>query len=758
MKYIKKFIKIFKYAKPYKKALTVIFIGFLIGQVCSLFLPTLMADIVDVGIRQNGIENAAPEVMSTYTHSLLVAFMKMEEKDVITKAYEFLDLKRENGLDELNYLETEYGYYLKKYPKAKEESVYILKKDFYKEKDSKKTLDEIFLTCNTRLFKYLNNTGQNNEFLSLDKNDFYIDLESLYNLIPEFKNISYLQLEELDKQDLESFDAHQAAAVINKQAYLELKADVAKIQRNYILKTGMLMILITIIALTFTCVESYFLSKMSSGILMQLRKDIFYKVESFSQKEFDKITTSSLITRTINDVAQVKETIMSAALMFAPPLMLIGGLIMAISKSASLSWIILLGAVISSFVIFIILMLVLPKMELLQKLLDKFNLVIKERLSGIIVANAFGNLKWEENRFDKVNKDLSDIASYINKLVVRVSPILIVIMNFLNILIIWLGAEQIAKSAMQIGDLMAFTQYSCMVIGAFLTLVMSLFSLPHAFISINRIFDVLELEPSVKDPIESKHFKNSFIEKIEFKNVSFTYGRKENMVLKNISFSAKRGEVISIIGATGAGKSTLVSLIPRFYDVTSGEILIDGINIKDFSQETLREKVSFVPQKSTLFTGDIEYNIRYGNPNASKEKVLECLNLAKLESFLLTKEGLSREVAQEGKNFSGGQKQKICIARALLRNTPVYIFDDSFSSLDTLSDFEIRKNMRKALKNSLVILVSQRIFTVIGSDKIIVLDKGRILAEGTHEELLEKCEVYKEIAESQINAKGETTL
>ena len=331
-------------------------------------------------------------------------------------------------------------------------------------------------------------------------------------------------------------------------------------------------------------------------------------------------------------------------------------------------------------------------------------------------------------------------------------------MNFLNILIIWLGAEQIAKSAMQIGDLMAFTQYSCMVIGAFLTLVMSLFSLPHAFISINRIFDVLELEPSVKDPIESKHFKNSFIEKIEFKNVSFTYGRKENMVLKNISFSAKRGEVISIIGATGAGKSTLVSLIPRFYDVTSGEILIDGINIKDFSQENLREKVSFVPQKSTLFTGDIEYNIRYGNPNASKEKVLECLNLAKLESFLLTKEGLSREVAQEGKNFSGGQKQKICIARALLRNTPVYIFDDSFSSLDTLSDFEIRKNMRKALKNSLVILVSQRIFTVIGSDKIIVLDKGRILAEGTHEELLEKCEVYKEIAESQINAKGETTL
>ena len=758
MKYIKKFIKIFKYAKPYKKALTVIFIGFLIGQVCSLFLPTLMADIVDVGIRQNGIENAAPEVMSTYTHSLLAAFMKMEEKDVITRAYEFLDLKRENGLDELNYLETEYGYYLKKYPKAKEESVYILKKDFYKEKDSKKTLDEIFLTCNTRLFKYLNNTGQNNEFLSLDKNDFYIDLESLYNLIPEFKNISYLQLEELDKQDLESFDAHQAAAVINKQAYLELKADVAKIQRNYILKTGMLMILITIIALTFTCVESYFLSKMSSGILMQLRKDIFYKVESFSQKEFDKITTSSLITRTINDVAQVKETIMSAALMFASPLMLIGGLIMAISKSASLSWIILLGAVISSLVIFIILMLVLPKMELLQKLLDKFNLVIKERLSGIIVENAFGNLKWEENRFDKVNKDLSDIASYINKLVVRVSPILIVIMNFLNILIIWLGAEQIAKSAMQIGDLMAFTQYSCMVIGAFLTLVMSLFSLPHAFISINRIFDVLELEPSVKDPIESKHFKNSFIEKIEFKNVSFTYGRKENMVLKNISFSAKRGEVISIIGATGAGKSTLVSLIPRFYDVTSGEILIDGINIKDFSQENLREKVSFVPQKSTLFTGDIEYNIRYGNPNASKEKVLECLNLAKLESFLLTKEGLSREVAQEGKNFSGGQKQKICIARALLRNTPVYIFDDSFSSLDTLSDFEIRKNMRKALKNSLVILVSQRIFTVIGSDKIIVLDKGRILAEGTHEELLEKCEVYKEIAESQINAKGETTL
>lgn len=745
---LKKLRKIFKYVKPYNKTLIFIICGFLVGQICALFLPNFMADIVDVGIRQSGIENASPEAMSVYTHNLLSLFMDDNEKKIVNESYEFVDLKNQDGKEEVQ-PDKRFRIFIEKYPKVIEKEIYVLKSEFYNSKKELNSLNNIFLKCISRLFKYLNNKGQSKEFVLHNKNEFYVDLDNLYYAVSDFQHITPENLKELDKQSSTNFDIHQAAAAFNKQVYLDLEMDVSKIQRNYIIKIGLIMLAITAVSLALTVSESYFLSKMSAGILMNLRKDIFYKVESFSQKEFDKIETSSLITRTINDVGQMKETIMSSVLIFIPPVMFVGGMIMAVNKCISLSWTILLGAVVSSLIIFIVLILVLPKMELMQKLLDKFNLVIRERLSGIMVTNAFGNIKLEETRFDNINVELSEISSYVNKLILRVSPILIVTMNFLSLLIIWLGSSQIAKAKLQIGDLMAFVQYSSMVIGAFLTLVMMLFSIPHALISINRILEVLDLEPSVKDAKICKTFNENFKGEICFKNVSFTYGKEENSVLKNINFSAEKGQVVSIIGATGSGKSTLVSLIPRFYDVTSGEILIDGINIKQVSQEELRKKVTYVPQKNILFTGDMEYNLRYGNKDVDAEKLNKCIEICRISDFLDADKGLKRKVSQEGKDFSGGQKQKICIARALLRNTPIYIFDDSFSSMDFLNDFIIRKNMSEITKNSLVILVSQRICTVMNSDKIIVLDKGEILAEGTHEELLERCKVYKEIAISQ---------
>lgn len=749
---IHKIKKIFKYIIPYKKMLMFIIVGFLAGQICMLFLPNLMSDIVDVGIRQSGIEKAFPEAMPQHTYRILSAFMKEAEKETVNRLYIDLDFEKQ---DEKRESPEKLVALKNKYPNVKNKVLYVLKDDFATSSKNSENLNEIFLTCISRLFKYLNTKGLSQEVVYQNISDFQVKLENLYDKASEFEGISSEEIAKLDKQNLVNFDAHQAAAALNKQIYIEIGLDVFKIQRNYIIKVGLIMLSVTIASLAINTVENYFLAKMSSGILRNLRKDIFYKVASFSQKEFDKITTSSLITRTINDVEQMKETIMSGTLIFIPPVMLIGGIIMALNKCASLSWTIILGAVISSTVIFVVLMLVLPKMELMQKLLDKFNLIIKERLSGIMVTNTFGNVKWEENRFDNINKELSEIASYVNKLVLRVSPFLMVTMNFLSLLIIWLGSEQIVQSKLQVGDLMAFVQYSSMVIGAFLTLVMMLFSIPHALISINRILEVLDLEVSVKDLKECKTYGygESFKGELCFKNVFFTYGNKENMVLKNINFSAKRGQVVSIIGSTGSGKSTLASLIPRFYDVTAGEILIDGINIKHVSQESLREKITYVPQRSILFTGDVEYNLRWGNLKASKEKINSCMEICRITDFLESKEGLGlkREVSQEGKDFSGGQRQKICIARALLRDTPIYIFDDSFSSMDFLNDFEIRKNMAKITQNSLVILVSQRICTVMNSDKIIVLDKGEILAEGTHEELLKICPIYKEIVTSQAS-------
>ena len=696
-----------------------------------------MSDMVDIGIRQNGMENISPEAMPLKAHDVLRLFMLNDEKQAIDGAYhlvnynnisEFLgDIDAEKKINKTNLLS-------EKYPLLKEENIYILKDSSYKDRD---TLDKYFYNSVSRIIKY-----------SKEKSSIK-SYQGFYNEFLEHGELfSDSKLLEIDERPLYA-DIYQEAASLNKQMYLELKMDIISPQRRYILKTGLWMLLLTITSLIITLIQNYYSSRMSSGVAMNLRRDVFEKVESFSENEFNKISAASFLTRTINDVNQVKDSIIMGLQIFIPPIMLAGGTVMAVKKSLSMSWIIFLGAIVSSLVIITVFVLIFPKVKLMQKLLDRFNLIIKERLTGIMVIKTMGNINLEEEKFDKTNKELSGISAFVNKLIMYVSPILTITVNIVGTLILWLGSSQIVQSKMQIGDLMAFIQYSSMVIGAFLIMVMMFSSFSHAIISIDRVYEILEMEPSIKDAKDCIYLPKDFKVELCFKNVSFSYGNNENFALKDINLKVKKGEIISIIGSTGAGKSTLVSLIPRLYDVTSGEILIDGINIKNIKQSELRSKIAYIPQKSILFTGDIEYNLNYGINDVKSRQFANYKNSEWL-SDIMSNGGLKKEVAQEGKNFSGGQRQRICIARALIRNTPIIIFDDSFSSLDFNTETLIRKEIGKNFHNSLIIFVSQRIGSALNSDKIIVLDKGKIVGQGKHNKLMKTCPIYREIAESQI--------
>ena len=748
----KKIQKLCKYILPYRFMVIAIWLNFLIIQSCALFLPTLMSDIVDVGVRQNGIKNPSFEVMPQKAYDFFSNFMTEQEKEILENSYYFWDndkkaLSRSDLLQE-NEISNLKEKITSKYKNAFKSDMYILKSDFYKRRTQ---LDGIFLEAISRLFRYLGKNSLSEKYFYFDQNEFFIDLNGLYDILLDFESLPMSEFEEKD-EDLK-FDKYQAAAAIGKQIYIELGMDISKLQRNYILKTGLLMMSFAAVALVFTILENFLSCKVSSGILKKLREDVFSKIENFSQKEFDKIGVSSLITRTIDDVNQVKEAVMSITSIVVPPIMLIAGTYMSVKKSQVLSFIIILGAVISVFIILAMFIKILPKMELLQKILDKFNLVLRQRLSGIMVVTSFGNIQWEEEKFDKLNKEFSNISSYVNSLVLRLSPCLVVVMNFFGLLIIWFSSKEIAQSNMQIGDLMAFLQYSSMIIGAFMMIGVFISSVPVYLISIDRVIEILDIKPSVRDPKQEncKLFsENDFKSSICFKDVWFTYGEKENMVLKDISFCINKGETVAIVGPIGSGKSTLVSLITRVFDVTSGEITIDDINIKDVLQHKLREKITYVPQKSFIFSGNIDHNLRYSNQNLSDENLFKCVKESELCSLVSNKDDLKRKISQDGKDLSGGQKQKISIARALLRNTPVYIFDDSFSAMDYISEIKIRENIKKFRKNATMIFVSQRIATILDAEKIIVLDKGRIVDCGNHGELIKRCKEYREIAKSQL--------
>ncbi len=737
------------YVKPYKITFLILIVGLIVQQICSLFLPSLMSDIIDIGINQGGIENPVPEAMTVESYRLFSCFMNRSQKDIISKAYTLIG--NESIKNNLKNNTSEFYNFIsnskpldKKYPILKEKNIYILNNPI--SDIEKQNLETCFLEITNYIVKYIISSRYSEDKMNTQNNNYEINLENLYQKLDALEEDGYNKnIENLQNINI-PIDSLQAACSINKQIYSNLNMDTFKIQRSYILKLGLIMLLVTLVSITITVIQNYLSAKMSANISMNLRSDVFKKVQNFSIKEFDEISTASLITRTTNDVSQVKNVILMVIQFFIPPFMLIGGIVMALQKSVSMSWTIALGALVSAGIVLVGLFIIFPKIELIQKLVDKFNLILKERISGAATIRIFGNDKLEENRFTKSNKELTDISLFVTRISTFMSPILTVFINLISLLIIWLSVYQIQQSTMQVGDMMAFMQYAAMVIGAFLMIIMMIASLPKSMISINRIYEILEKEIYIKDPALPVHFSKEFKGKIEFKNVSFKYDNAKKDVIQNVSFIAEPGKTTAIIGRTGSGKSTLLKLIPRLYDVTSGEILIDGINIKNVTQKDLREKISYTPQNSILFSGNIESNIRTLNPNISESNLEKCLDISRSLEFISENEdGIHTKINQNGSNLSGGQKQRLSIARSIAKESPIYLFDDIFSALDFKTESLLRESLFDHIKNSTVIILSQRIASIMHSDKIIVLDDGKIAAEGKHDDLLKKCKIYCEI-------------
>ena len=522
--------------------------------------------------------------------------------------------------------------------------------------------------------------------------------------------------------------------------------------KSFIIKTGFTMLGVSLLSASFTIIVSFLASRVAAGMCRTIRNDLFTNIESFSNAEFDRFSTSSLITRTTNDITQIQTLIvMIIRMIFYAPIMAIGGFVHALANSKSMSWIIALAIICLLGLIFTVFTIAMPKFKAIQNLIDKLNLVVRENLDGILVVRAFNTQDFEEDRFDKANKDLTNTNLFVNRVMVSMMPLMTLIMNLITVLIVWVGANQVSAFKMDVGEMMAYMQYVMQIIFAFLMLSMMFIMIPRASVSGDRIAEVLEAVSSIKNnEIASKLKKCTGL--IEFNNVSFKYPGGDEDVLHNISFTARPGETTAFIGSTGSGKSSIVNLIPRFYDVTSGEILLDGIDIRNIDLHDLRNNIGYVPQKGVLFSGTIKSNISYADKNANEEDILRAATIAQSMEFIDSKpEKFDTGIAQGGNNVSGGQKQRLSIARALLKKPQISIFDDSFSALDFKTDAALRKVLKEETGGSTMLLVAQRISTIMNAEQIIVLDNGYIVGKGTHESLMQSCEVYKEIALSQLS-------
>ena len=522
---------------------------------------------------------------------------------------------------------------------------------------------------------------------------------------------------------------------------------------NYIVQTGITMLLITLLGTVASITVGYLAAMTAAGVSHDLRSDIFKKVQHFANAQFDKFSTASLITRTTNDITQIQTVlVMMIRLVIYAPILGVGGIIKAVSSSPSMSWIIAVAVICLIGIIMILFSLVLPKFKMVQKLVDRLNLVTRENIEGLLVIRAFNTQKFEANRFDKANMDLTATSLYVNRAMSVMMPAMMLIMNLVTVIIVWVGAKQVSSFHINIGDMMAYMQYAMQIIMAFLMMSMMFIMLPRAAVSADRIAEVLATKASVFDPKEPVNFKKNRQSTIEFRQVSFCYPGGQDNVLHDLNFYAKPGQTTAIIGSTGSGKSTLVNLVMRFYDVTSGEILIDGQDIRTVTRQTLRDKIGYVPQKSVLFSGTIKSNLSYADKNTSLENLEKASAVAQATEFITSDEqGFNAIIAQGGTNVSGGQKQRLSIARALVKNAPIYIFDDSFSALDLKTDRNLRAALKKETGDSTILLVAQRVSTIMNAEQIIVLDNGHIVGVGTHRELLRNCEVYQEIALSQLS-------
>lgn len=717
-----------KYAKPYLISIILIVL-FVYGQVQSdLALPEYMSNIVSEGIQYGGITSSVPEAMTSETYNHLYLLSDEAERQFLDTAYDVIAINDSK--------------YVSKYPENANAAIYVLKKDV----DTKGV--ETGLSKTILILQAMSNEEMIKQMGIPEGVDVWMVLEMQPEQIAMIREAANSKTEGFSEENISA-----AARIFLKTEYTALGMNAEQKQSNYIYNEGLWMMGVALLGAICAIIGSYLSSKVAGKIARDLRRDVFKKVESFSSTEFGKFSASSLITRTTNDVQQIQQvlTMIFRMVIFAP-LMGIGA-IFKVVKYPDMLWI--LVAMVSILLVLLIgtFFLALPKFKIVQSLVDRMNLVMKEFLSGLLVIRAFNTEKHEEKRFDEANQDITKVNLYINRVMSSLMPIMMFLMNASALLVLWFGSKQIDLGVMQIGDMMAFIQYTTQILMSFFMMSVISVMLPRSAVSLRRIVEVLETEPSILETKNPQTMPNS-IQDITFDGVSFRYPRAEEYVLKDISFTAKAGETVAFIGSTGSGKSTLINLLPRFFDPTEGSIQYNGVNIKEFTQEDLRNHIGYVPQKGVLFSGDIESNLRYADQEASDEMIQLAVEISQSKEFVEGKpEQLKSPIAQGGTNVSGGQKQRLSIARAIVKNPNIYIFDDSFSALDYKTDARLRAALKKftATSKKTVFIVAQRISTIVDADKIIVLNHGQMVGEGTHEELLKTCAVYQEIAESQLN-------
>ena len=726
---------LFKYAAVQWKALLAVIVILFVQAYCDLSLPAYTSDIVNVGIQQGGVEDQVPEAISVDEMDRLMLFMSEEDQSRVMDAYEE---------DDSSY----------------EQAAYVLKDSVSGDEEEMEDLEDILagpMMLTAGFESGSDMTQQIEEQLKANLPAEMVtedmDVFDIMEMLPQEQRSVMLDAMEEQLDDMPDSILEQAAVSYVRSTYENLGMDMDQIQIRYLLTTGGKMAALAFLGMAASILVGFLASRIGASAGRDLRSRVFHKVVGFSNNEFDHFSTASLITRSTNDIQQIQMLIvMLLRIVLYEPILAVGGIFQVFQTNVSMSWIIALAVVVIAFVILILFLVAMPKFRILQTLVDKVNLVMREILTGLSVIRAFSTEKHEEERFDDANKELTRTNLFVNRAMTFMMPVMMLVMNGVSVLIMWTGAHGINDGQMQVGDMMAFIQYTMQIIMGFLMLCMLSIMLPRAAVAADRVEEVLTSETVIHDPENVKAFREEDKGVLRFDHVSFRYPGADENVLHDITFTAKPGQTTAIIGSTGSGKSTLVNLIPRFYDVTEGSVTLDGVDIRDVSQHDLRDRLGYVPQKGVLFSGNIASNIMFGNPDGTKEEMIEAAEIAQATEFIDAKpEGYESPISQGGGNVSGGQKRRLSIARAIAKHPEVFIFDDSFSALDFKTDVTLRRALKKRTKDSTVLIVAQRISTILHAEQIIVLDEGRIAGIGTHEELLQNCEVYQQIAASQLS-------
>lgn len=735
--------KLIKFLKPYAGVVFAVLCVLVVQAYCDLSLPTYTSDIVNIGIQQSGVDEKVPLTIAEEDLNHLLLFVHSDDQETVKNSYEKSEqdydydgtvLELKESVEDNNRKMDDLAAILGK--------PMLLTEGFDSGSDTTKQMEEQMKSQMEEQMQQVPDISQ-------------MSIYDLFGMMEEEQRDSVIDEIESQLDSMPDSMVEQTAAVYIKHAYENVGIDTDALEKKYILITGGKMLALAALGMAASIIVGLLASLVGAKIGRGLRRDVFRKVVGFSNSEFDKFSTASLITRSTNDIQQIQMlTVMILRMVLYAPIMALGGVWKVFNTNVDMSWIIALAVILILMVVSVLFIVVMPKFRIVQNMVDRLNLVSREILTGLSVIRAFSTEKYEEQRFDKANKDLTRINLFVNRAMTFMMPLMMLIMNCISILIVWTGGHSINDGNMQVGDMMAFIQYTMQIIMSFLMICMISVMLPRAAVSANRVDEVLTSDASILDPDQPQSLPEDGKGEVTFDHVSFRYPGAEEDVLQDITFTAKPGQTTAFIGSTGCGKSTLVNLIPRFYDVTEGKITIDGEDIRDITQHDLRDKLGYVPQKGILFSGDIASNIMYGNSEGTEDEMKEAAEIAQATEFIDTKKKKYHSpISQGGSNVSGGQKQRLSIARAIAKHPDVYIFDDSFSALDYKTDVTLRAALKEKTEDSTVMIVAQRISTILHAEQIIVLDDGKIVGKGTHKELLKNCDTYYQIASSQLSEK-----